>query len=204
MAGDKRKFHERFDLDVDIDDEKSRFATRVFTSLMSDPRPGSNLSKGELENLHEAMRVLGVIFNTKQEFLDYIQGDFIECLKLLQGMYDRLDVHFDKSLGESFYQPMLTDVVVDLVSKEIAQKSEGAICVFLEENAAPFIVRKSDGAFTYATTDLATIKYRIEQFKADSILYVVDARQSEHFRLLFGAAKVWGFDETEFPFFLTL
>jgi arginyl-tRNA synthetase len=125
-------------------------------------------------------------------------NDFIpQCLDALQSMYDRLDIHFDESLGESYYNPMLADVVADLKQKGIATESEGAVCVFLEGNAAPFIVQKTDGAFTYATTDLATIKHRVEQFQADVILYVVDARQGEHFKLLFGAATKWGYTETE-------
>ena len=97
------------------------------------------------------------------------------------------------ALGESFYQPMLGDVVDALAQSGIARQSDGAMCVFLEENAAPFIIRKSDGAFTYATTDLATIRYRAEMLKAQTILYVVDARQSEHFRLLFDTARRWGY-----------
>ena len=62
------------------------------------------------------------------------------------------------------------------------------MCVFIEGNNAPFIVQKADGAFTYATTDLATIKHRVDEWHADLILYVVDARQSEHFKLLFATA----------------
>ncbi len=120
-----------------------------------------------------------------------------KCLEALQKMYDRLDVRFDLSLGESYYQPMLADVVADLEAKGIARESQGAICVFLEGHEAPFIIRKQDGAFTYATTDLATIKYRVLQLHADAILYVVDARQSEHFRLLFGAAEKWGFRDVK-------
>jgi len=120
------------------------------------------------------------------------------CLAALDRVYQRLDIEFDVSLGESYYQPMLAGVVAELEEKEIARESEGAICVFLEGNEAPFIVRKGDGAFTYATTDLATIKHRVLTLNADAILYVVDARQSEHFRLLFGTAQKWGFRQTEF------
>ena len=120
-----------------------------------------------------------------------------KCLEALQGMYDRMGIKIDLTLGESFYQPMLADVVADLQTKRIARESEGAVCVFIQGNEAPFIVRKADGAFTYATTDLATIKYRCEQLKADSLLYVVDARQSEHFRLLFETARSWGYENTE-------
>lgn len=121
-----------------------------------------------------------------------------DCLKAIQTVYDRLNLSFDMALGESYYQPMLADVVKDLEDKGLATDSQGAICVFVEGNNAPFIVRKTDGAFTYATTDLATIRYRIEELKADAILYVVDARQSEHFKLLFKTAGLWGYDKAEY------
>ncbi|MBI5759064.1 MAG: arginine--tRNA ligase [Planctomycetales bacterium] len=119
------------------------------------------------------------------------------CLAELQKMYDRLDVRFDIALGESFYQPLLAAVVTDLQSRGLARESDGAICVFIPGVDAPFIVRKTDGAFTYATTDLATIQYRVRELHADTILYVVDARQSDHFKLLFESARRWGFDQIE-------
>ena len=114
-----------------------------------------------------------------------------KCLEALQSVYDRLQLHFDKTLGESAYNPMLSGVVADLEAKGLASESEGAKCVFIEGNDAPFIVQKADGAFTYATTDLATIQYRVREFDADLVLYVVDARQSEHFNLLFATAQKW-------------
>ena len=125
-------------------------------------------------------------------------GEFLpRCLKALERMYERLEIKFELTLGESYYDPMLTDVVADLEARKIATYSAGAICVFLEDNATPFIIKKSDGAFTYATTDLATIKYRVEKLHADAILYVVDARQSDHFRMLFATAARWGFAQVE-------
>ncbi len=117
-----------------------------------------------------------------------------ECLRELQVIYDRLGIRFDKTLGESFYQPMLADVVSDLESRGIARESNGAMCVFVEGNDAPFLVRKADGAFTYGTTDLATIAWRVNELHATDALYVVDARQSEHFNLLFATAAKCGFD----------
>lgn len=114
-----------------------------------------------------------------------------QCLEALQSVYDRLDVHFDMTLGESYYNPMLSDVVADLEAKGLATASNGAKCVFIPGNSAPFIVQKADGAFTYATTDLATVKYRLDTFRADQILYVVDARQGEHFKLLIETVKLW-------------
>lgn len=116
-----------------------------------------------------------------------------QCLAALQRIYDRLDIRFDYTLGESYYDPFLADVVRDLRSAGLAAESHGAQCVFLEGNDAPFIVQKGDGAYTYATTDLATIRYRVDQLHADEILYVVDHRQSEHFKLLFATAAKWGY-----------
>ncbi len=120
-----------------------------------------------------------------------------QCLAALESMYQRFGVKFDLTLGESFYNPMLTGIVDDLKSRGLARESDGATCVFVEGNAAPFIVQKADGAFTYATTDLATIRYRIETLHADTALYVVDARQGEHFQLLFATAKAMGLGQLE-------
>ena len=117
------------------------------------------------------------------------------CLKALEAVYDRLDAHFDVQLGESFYDPMLADVVTDLQAKGLAVESEGATVVFTDETKAPFLVRKSDGAFNYATSDLATIKYRVETWDPDLVLYVVDHRQSDHFKQLFEVARRWGYDK---------
>jgi len=121
-----------------------------------------------------------------------------ECLRALQGVYDKLGIKFDQALGESFYNPLLADVVTKLQASGLATESDGAMCVFLPGNDAPFIVRKKDGAFTYATTDLATVQYRVERFGTQVMLYVVDTRQSEHFRLLFETAKRMGFGDVEF------
>lgn len=116
----------------------------------------------------------------------------------IQRVYDRLDISFDHVLGESFYHPQLASVVDALTDKKMATESEGALCVFLENHEAPMIVRKSDGAFLYATTDLATIKYRMDEWNPDAILYVVDFRQGDHFEKLFDVAKLWGFTDTEY------
>ncbi len=120
------------------------------------------------------------------------------CLGAIDAMYARLGVHFDTTLGESFYQPFLADVVESLLERKIAVVSDGAVCVFIPGVEAPFIVRKSDGAFTYATTDLATIRYRAETLGAGAMLYVVDARQSDHFKLLFETARRWGYEAIDF------
>ncbi|MCA9048799.1 MAG: arginine--tRNA ligase [Planctomycetaceae bacterium] len=113
------------------------------------------------------------------------------CLEALNRIYRRLNIEFDLTLGESYYNPMLAGVVTSLRDQDLAVDSNGAVCVFSEHNTAPFIVQKSDGAYTYATTDLATIQYRLTELHADEILYVVDARQSEHFQLLFDTCRRW-------------
>jgi arginyl-tRNA synthetase len=120
------------------------------------------------------------------------------CLAAMQPIYGRLDVAFDHVLGESFYDPMLPGIVDDLLGRGLAQESEGAVCIFRAGVEAPCIVRKRDGAYTYATTDLATIRYRAETFHPDVVLYVVDQRQGEHFKQLFDAAQRWGYDGIEF------
>ncbi len=118
-----------------------------------------------------------------------------ECLKTLQAVYDRLGIEFDLTLGESFYQPKLEGVVTRLKEANLAKESEGAVCVFLDGNEAPFIVQKGDGAYTYGTTDLATIEHRVQELNADEALYVVDVRQSEHFENLFETADKWNLSD---------
>ena len=120
-----------------------------------------------------------------------------KCEDEINRIYNRLDVHFDHTLGESFYEDRLAAVVDELLAKGIAKESDGAICIFFADQDAPMIVRKQDGAFLYATTDLATIRYRMETWRPDAILYVVDHRQSLHFQQLFAAAKLWGYDKVE-------
>ena len=121
-----------------------------------------------------------------------------QCLAAIQGIYDRLDIQFDMTHGESYYNPMLATVVDEMQKNGLAVESDKAICVFIPGNAAPFLIRKSDGAFTYATTDLATIRYRVKELNADTMIYVVDTRQSEHFRLLFETARLWGYGDRQF------
>ena len=147
----------------------------------------AELSRRETAKLHE-----GDVENKR------LWDEFVpQCMAALDTIYRRFDIRFDMALGESWYNPMLAGIVEELQRRGLARTSERAMCVFIEGNAAPFIVRKADGAFTYATTDLATIRHRVETLKADACLYVVDSRQSEHFQLLFATAKRMGFDATE-------
>jgi arginyl-tRNA synthetase len=123
-------------------------------------------------------------------------------------IYSRLGVQFDHTLGESFYNPQLQSVVDDLRAKGIARESQGALCVFSdgtippkedpfliqrdgEWEPNPQLIQKSDGAFNYATTDLATLSHRVATWKPDSILYVTDGRQQHHFQQVFATFRRW-------------
>ncbi|MEV5832478.1 arginine--tRNA ligase [Nocardia sp. NPDC052112] len=122
-------------------------------------------------------------------------------------IYDRLGVLLtaDDYVGESFYNPMLVDTVAELVDKGIAVESDGALVVFSEEvdghdgRPVPLMVRKRDGGYGYDTTDLATIRYRVQSLRAERLLYVTDSRQALHFRLIFEAARRagWMTDDIE-------
>lgn len=119
------------------------------------------------------------------------------CRDEMQRVFNRLDVKFDYEHGESFYHEQLANVISGLESKKLSQVSDGAVCVFLDGFDAPMIVQKKDGAYLYATTDLATIDYRMQHWNPDVILYVVDHRQSEHFEKLFAVAKLLGHTEVD-------
>lgn len=118
-------------------------------------------------------------------------------------IYARLGIRFDAILGESFYNDRLEKVCADLERIGLAEESQGALVVFHPEHPRfskqPFIIRKSDGAANYATTDLATIAHRVDHFKATGALYVVDKRQSDHFEQLFLTAAKW-FEKQGRPF----
>jgi arginyl-tRNA synthetase len=119
------------------------------------------------------------------------------CLEAIHHIYDRLDIQFDMELGESYFHDRLGPLVQRLLDNGMAKISEGAVCVFLDGIEVPMLIRKQDGAYLYATTDLATIEYRVEKFNPDAILYVVDHRQGEHFSKLFATAKQIGYGDIE-------
>ena len=139
-------------------------------------------------------------------------GIWREMIRLSQiqfdTLYGRLGVKFDHTLGESFYNPKLSGVVSDLLQRGLACESEGAVAIFSDRTLPPkedpflvsrdgewiddpALIRKSDGGFNYMTTDLATVDYRIRTWTPDRIIYVVDDRQSPHFKKLFLAATRW-------------
>jgi arginyl-tRNA synthetase len=164
----------------------------------------------ELERIYKAMNERckadeKVLEQAKQELVKLQGGDagnygiWREMIALSQKQFDeiygRLGVKFDVTLGESFYNPRLAPLVDELLAKNIARESEGAIAIFFENNPQlkehPALIRKSDGGFNYTTTDLATLAYRLETWQADEIIYVTDGRQQLHFQQVFAAFQKW-------------
>jgi len=161
-----------------------------------------------------------VLEAARHELVKLQQGDpanlaiWQEMIRLskvqFDSVYGRLGVRFDHTLGESFYNPQLAGVVSDLLASGVARESAGAIAVFSERRPelppkedpllvqkdgewvdVPALIQKGDGGFNYTTTDLATIDYRLKNWAPAEILYVVDDRQSGHFRSLFHVFHRW-------------
>ncbi len=143
----------------------------------------------------------------RQELVKLQSGDpenlsiWKQCADLsmqdFESAYALLDIHYDIQRGESFYNDRLTEVVDRLLKSGLAEISEGAVCVFFRDIPEladkPCIIRKSDGGFNYATTDVATVDYRINDLKADTIWIVTGAPQILHFRQIFEIARREGY-----------
>src|SRR5881275_1151067 len=149
----------------------------------------------------------GVREACRQELIKLQAGDkenldiWNECVAFSMQDFERtyklLDIHYDIQCGESFYHDRLSGVVERLLKSGIAEISEGAVVAFFRENSEladkPLIIRKRDGGFNYATTDLATIDYRMNDLKADAVWYVVGAPQILHFKQIFEIARREGY-----------
>ncbi len=123
-----------------------------------------------------------------QEFIDLSLTEF-------NRIYQRLDVHFDLYRGESYYNDQLAATVALLEERGLARESEGALVVPLEDEGMPVcIVRKSDGGFNYATSDIATVISRVAEFNPERIIYVTDERQQLHFRQFFTICRKLGYN----------
>ena len=178
---------------------------------------------GEMQKLYKAVTAEcqlnpDTLEKCREDLVKLQQGDaaneeiwgnmVIWSKNLFDKIYSRLGVKFDFTLGESFYNPWLGEVVNDLLAKKIARESEGAVGVFSDGSlppkedpflvnrdgewvADPALVRKSDGGFNYTTTDLATVDYRLKTWSPNEIVYVVDDRQSGHFKKLFLIFARW-------------
>jgi arginyl-tRNA synthetase len=173
------------------------------------------LSAGEINAFYQAARVK---FDSDPAFADrsrhrvvLLQGGDKETLRLWQALVDDSKQYYNtiyRRLGitltdddlapESFYNSMLASVCDELAADGIAVISNGALCAFppgftgRDGEPLPMILRKSDGGYGYDTTDLAAIRYRIRDLKANRLIYVVGAEQSLHFRMLFAVARQAG------------
>ena len=139
----------------------------------------------------------------RQELVKLQSGDkenvdiWNECVALsmqdFEHVYELLDIHYDIQCGESFYKDRLPGVVDRLLKSKIAEVSEGAVVVFFRDNPElahkPCIIRKRDGGFNYATSDIATVEYRIDELNRDTLWYVVGAPQTLHFKEIFEIAR---------------
>ncbi|MGB0744891.1 MAG: arginine--tRNA ligase, partial [Opitutales bacterium] len=122
-------------------------------------------------------------------------------------LFKQMGVRVDMALGESFYRDKVDRIYSELTDIGLAEESDGALVVWHDEvkkfsrhneRPYPFNIRKKDGASNYATTDLATILYRVEEFKADEVVYLTDARQQDHFQQLFLTTEKW-FKAKDYP-----
>jgi arginyl-tRNA synthetase len=152
----------------------------------------------------------------RQELVKLQSGDkentdiWNECVAFsmqdFEHVYELLDVHYDIQCGESFYNNRLAGVVDRLLKSKIAEISEGAVVVFFRDDPEladkPCIIRKSDSGFNYATSDIATVEYRINELKRDTLWYVVGAPQTLHFKQIFEIARREGYtaDFRHIPF----
>ncbi|MCK5853701.1 MAG: arginine--tRNA ligase [Sulfurovaceae bacterium] len=163
-----------------------------------------------LKDLEQFYKDAKVRFDQSTEFADKareyvvkIQGGDEHCLKLwgqfidkslghCEEVYEKLGVNLTREdvRAESFYNSQLSNVIKTLKDTKISTVSNGAECVFVDgEDKPPVIIQKGDGGFLYATTDLAALNFRDKELNADRICYVVDARQSQHFKQVFSIAK---------------
>lgn len=169
------------------------------------------------ESIHELVRLYREVNELEEKDADIKKNVRAELVKLQQGdvenlaiwekvvaiswqefkkLYDLLAISFDERLGESFYNNALAPLVDRLVKEGIAEESEGALCIFFRNQPAladkPCLIRKADGGFLYATTDLATVEYREKRWHPDVVWYVCGAPQQLHFEQIFSAARRFG------------
>jgi arginyl-tRNA synthetase len=129
-----------------------------------------------------------------QSLIDVSKAGFNEAYRRLGVLLTDADL-----AGESLYNPMLPAVADDLTALGLAVEDNGALCVFLPGDDSPLIVRKSDGGFGYAATDLAAIRYRIDTLHAARLIYVVGAPQAHHFQQVFATARLAGWLPADVP-----
>lgn len=140
----------------------------------------------ELKKLHEGDKEN---YKLWKEFIEVSLNEYNK-------VYKRLDIEFDTYFGESHYHDMMPGVIEELKEKKIAVESEKAQVVFFPEETKlnPCLVQKKDGAFLYATSDIATVKFRKENYDVNKLVYVTDERQQDHFKQFFKITEMMGWD----------
>jgi arginyl-tRNA synthetase len=179
-------------------DETGTTAISRLNALYRDARAKFNADQGFVERARNRVVALQA---GDEETLAGWHEIVAESKVYFEDVYARLDVRLvdEDAVGESFYNPFLTEIAEDLEARGIAVRSNGALCVFFDDvkgpdgEPVPLIVQKSDGGFGYAATDLAAIRHRVDDLGADQILYVVDSRQALHFKMVFETARRAGY-----------
>lgn len=197
------------------------WGTNFGTLIMKIKRDGINLEQisenplAALDNLYKAGSALEqeqpeLREQSRSELVSLQNGDpentalweqIVEIsTQTFDALFAQLGVRVDHTLGESFYRDKVDRIYDELTETGLAEESDGALVVWHDEvkkfsrdneRPYPFNIRKKDGASNYATTDLATILYRVEEFKAEEVVYLTDARQQDHFEQLFLTTKKW-------------
>lgn len=179
-----RNFHDPAALAADPIAELERCYVKSYEHAKAD-EAWMNSARAELVKLQQGDVENRLLWN---RFVDLSMGEF-------ERVYQRLDIKFDLTRGESYYADQVPSVLETLSEKGLLEESDGAQIVKLEEEKLPLcIVQKSDGASNYTTTDLATVRSRISEFHPEKIIYVTDERQQLHFRQFFAIAKRLGWD----------
>ena len=202
-----------------VGDWGTQFGMLITYLRRAEPKALDGSSSLHLADLEEFYRQAKQLFDSDADFADQARQAVVdlqshqpdtlkawqlfreESLRHAAAIYSRLGLLMrpEDVRGESAYNDDLPDVVAELDSLGLITESKGAACVFLDGFTAkdgsplPVIVRKSDGGFLYATTDLAALRYRLGKLNADRIIYVTDARQRLHFQQIFALARRAGF-----------
>ncbi|MBY0544213.1 MAG: arginine--tRNA ligase [Gammaproteobacteria bacterium] len=203
-----------------LGDWGTQFGMLIEYLMQTDWKADQTQNYSELNTLYKKAKHQ---FDTDTEFayrararVVALQGGETQSRAIWQQLVDESKTHFQKTydklnlllckedaVGESFYNDKLATLVDELSSQGVAHLDQGAVVIYLDGfkdpdgNPLPFLIRKQDGGYLYATTDLAALSYRLKTLKANRILYVVDARQKQHFAMLFAAGrKVFNLPET--------
>ena len=162
---------------------------RVYVEFTRQSEENSELEDQAREELKKLQDGDEENYRLWQEFIKVSLDEYAK-------LYNRMGINFDTYYGESFYHDLMPGVVEELEEKGIAVEDQGAKVVFFpeEEKLHPCIVQKKDGAFLYATSDIATVKFRLANYNVNKLIYVTDERQQDHFRQFFRITDMLGWN----------